>query len=54
MVGVGEAVRFKTMAETAVTGGAGGVGVGVGVAAPGLGDESGCPIFEVTCMAMPE
>ena len=52
-VGVGEAVRFKTMAEAAVTGGAGGVGVGVGVgegvAAPGRGDGRGCPVLEVTC-----
>lgn len=53
VVGVGEAVRFQIMAETAVTGGAGGVGVGVGVgegvAAPGWGDGRGCPVLEVTC-----
>ena len=53
VVGVGEAVRFNTMAETAVTGGAGGVGVGVGVGegvgAPGRGEGRACPVLEVTC-----
>lgn len=53
VVGVGEAVRFKTMADTAVTGGVGGVGVGVGVG-EGVGDPSldvgsAIPVFDVTC-----
>ena len=56
VVGLGAPDRFAMTTAAAVTGGAGGVGVGEGVgrgvAAPGLGDGSGGPTFEVTCISI--